>query len=61
MDTQLVFLNDAGLSAGIYVRNLFDEEFAAQRTDATASLTGVDSLVRAGEPRTIGVFVQRAF
>lgn len=56
-----MFLNDAGLSAGIYVRNLFDEEFAAQRTDATASLTGVDSLVRAGEPRTIGVFVQRAF
>ena len=61
VDTQLVFLNDAGLSAGLYVRNLFDEEYAAQRTDATASLTGVTSLVRAGEPRTVGFFVQREF
>ncbi|WP_082029672.1 TonB-dependent receptor [Tateyamaria sp. ANG-S1] len=45
------------LQLGLYVRNLFDEEYATNRSVDETGIT----FERLGEPRTIGVYVQRSF
>lgn len=48
------------VTAGVYVRNLFDEDFATARYDAPAPSTA-PTIIRTGEPRTFGFYVQADF
>ncbi len=48
--------SDGPLSAGIFVRNIFDEEYATTRLEQ-----GDTIFAKAGEARTVGVFVQYEF
>lgn len=43
-----------GWEAGLFVRNVFDEDYILDRGLGTFA-------IRAGEPRTFGVFAQRNF
>lgn len=45
-----------GWQAGIYVRNLFDEDYVTQRI-----ANGPSQLLRTGEPRTAGFFLSKTF
>jgi len=49
-----------GWLAGLYVRNLFDVDYATSRYDNNTDDRG-DDLLRAGEPLTIGAFAQYEF
>lgn len=44
------------LTAGVYVRNLFDEDYATARF-----ISGPTAIARTGEPRTIGAYLQAEF
>ncbi|MEM9348943.1 MAG: TonB-dependent receptor [Pseudomonadota bacterium] len=46
-----------GTTAGLYVRNLFDEDYATARFDDGANPV----IIRTGEPRTIGFYVDSRF
>lgn len=51
-------------SAGLFVRNVLDKDYAVQRmgtVNAAAPGGAVVSGLRGGEPRTVGFFVQRKF
>lgn len=45
------------LTAGLYVRNLLDEDYATARFESA----GQPTIIRTGEPRTIGAYVQAEF
>ncbi len=48
--------SDGPLSAGLYVRNIFNEEYATTRINQGGTI-----FAKAGEARTVGVFVQYEF
>ncbi|WP_147112398.1 TonB-dependent receptor [Tateyamaria sp. syn59] len=48
-------IND-NLTAGIYARNLFDEDYATARFQSADP-----TIIRVGEPRTIGAYIQAEF
>ena len=56
VNAQVTYENDYGWLTGVYVRNLFDRDYAVQRN---TSATGTQ--VRTGEPMTVGAFVTKTF
>ena len=61
-DTQLNYRSDDGWLTGLYVNNIFDEEYALVRSGSGGSLgTVATQSLEIGEPRTIGLFVQKTF
>ncbi|WP_299848311.1 TonB-dependent receptor [uncultured Roseovarius sp.] len=56
VNAQLTYENDGGWLTGVYVRNLFDKDYAVQRN---ASATGTQ--VRTGEPLSVGAFATKTF
>ena len=57
VNANLAYEQDGWL-LGLYGRNLFDEEYV---TSVQAAGFGVGSTVEVGEPRTIGVYLQKTF
>ncbi|MQQ07779.1 TonB-dependent receptor [Epibacterium sp. SM1979] len=55
VNAQLNYI-DGPFSAGLYVRNIFDEEYATTRLDQAGT-----TFAKSGEPLTIGAFVQYEF
>ena len=49
-----------GLTAGAYVRNLFDVDYALERFD-NPRIAGRDVFARTGEPLTLGTFIRYEF
>ena len=62
VDTQLTYRNDDGWLSGFYVNNIFDEEYSLVRSGSGGGLgtVGTRSL-EIGEPRTVGLFLQKTF
>lgn len=64
VNAQLTYENDDGWLAGLYIRNLLDEDYAVQRNATTLLTAGgpvPGAQVRTGEPRTFGVFLSKTF
>lgn len=56
VNAQLTYENDDGLLTGVYVRNIFDQDYAVQRNTSASG-----TQVRTGEPLTVGAFVTKTF
>ncbi len=58
LNAQVTYEHKDGWLAGVYARNLLDEDYALQRT---VGIGGMGTQVRAGEPLTVGAFVTKSF
>lgn len=56
VNTQATYAVNENVTAGLYVRNLFDEDYATARFQSAAP-----TIIRTGEPRTIGVYLQAEY
>ncbi|MEC9198177.1 MAG: TonB-dependent receptor [Pseudomonadota bacterium] len=66
INAQLTYDAPGGWTAGIYARNLLDEDYATARLPLTSVNSGGTAaeqrnFLRAGEPRTLGIFLTKTF
>lgn len=58
LNAHATFVTRNNVTAGLYVRNLLDEDYATARFE---SPVGNPTIIRVGEPRTIGAYLQAEF
>lgn len=66
VNTQITYETGDGWLAGLYVRNLFDKDYATVRqpmniVDPDTNAVVSRSFARTGEPRTVGVYLTKTF
>lgn len=59
VNAQLNYETNDGWLTGLYVRNLFDQDYVL--VNSSVNVGTPVGLVRTGEPRTIGIFAQKTF